>query len=406
MQSEAFADAARLHPKAFRRNRSLPLPTLTAFLLGGPRRSLQSELDTFFDQLAPTANLSVSKSACCQARMNLNPAALAELLRLSANLLTDRFNAARWQGLRVLALDTTVIRVPNNPECALHFSYMNTSCGKWRALARASALWDVSRQCFVDAVLGAYAETDRDLALRHLPALTCKDLVIMDRGYPSRDLMRAFHERGIPFCARITTRNWGAVNRFVRSDRTDQVVEMGDRHQALPLRLLRHVLPNGATLVLVTNVLSPEVSPTDFAELYRQRWRIEEAFKHIKARLQIENWSGCLPVTVEQDFHATLVRANCAACLRLAALPAGLPEAVNDALSSGWRRRQNMAYSVSCLQGFLPRLLLLPDRSGLLERLIARLSGAGGHVITRSGRSAKRVIGVRIQGFHSAYKAA
>jgi predicted NodU family carbamoyl transferase len=30
----------------------------------------------------------------------------------------------------------------NNTECATHFGYMKTSCGKNRALARASALWD------------------------------------------------------------------------------------------------------------------------------------------------------------------------------------------------------------------------------------------------------------------------
>jgi len=35
----------------------------------------------------------------------------------------------------------------------------------------------------------------------------------------------------------------------------------------------------------------------------------------------VENWSGILPHTVEQDLYASLVRANCAAVLALAVRP-------------------------------------------------------------------------------------
>lgn len=62
------------------------------------------------------------------------------------------------------------------------------------------------------------------------------------------------------------------------------------------------MLPNGPEFIVATNVFDTSVGPSAFGELYRGRWRIEEAFTHIKARLQIENWSGILPQTVEQDF--------------------------------------------------------------------------------------------------------
>lgn len=64
-----------------------------------------------------------------------------------------------------------------------------------RPLARASALWDVARECFVDATLGKYAEDDRTLAFKHLSQLSSQDLVVMDRGYPSRDWMAALQQQ-------------------------------------------------------------------------------------------------------------------------------------------------------------------------------------------------------------------
>jgi hypothetical protein len=61
---------------------------------------------------------------------------------------------------------------------------------------------------------------------------------------------------------------------------------------------------------------------------------------------------------VEQDFYATLVRANCAAVLALAvrAEEACLHAPEPDA--KGWRHRLNRTLTMKRLRHFLPRLLL------------------------------------------------
>jgi hypothetical protein len=377
-------------------------------MINNTRQALQSELDSFFDQILDSEQCqTVTKSAFCQARKSLNPQSLRDLLQQSAKGLSTGFDAPRWHGLRVIALDSSIIRVPNNTECATHFGYMKTSCGKKRPLARASALWDVARECFVDATLGKYAEDDRTLAFKHLSQLSSQDLVVMDRGYPSRDWMAALQQQKIPFCARITTTQWRAVKQFVLSGKSDQVHDMGTHKQSLNLRLLKYQLPNGTSLVLVTNVLSQTLTPADFSQLYRHRWRIEEAFKHIKSRLQVENWSGILPLATEQDFYATLIRTNCAACLRLAARPlADTLEAANEPLSNGWRNKLNRAYSVTSLNPHLSRLILFAPCQKVLKKLLLRLQAPSNYVMTKPNRVEKRVIGVRIHGFHSPYKVA
>lgn len=346
-----------------------------------------------------------TKSALCQARSQLAPAALRSLIGFSAARVAEHSKVSGWHGLRVLALDSTVLRMPAVPECAEHFGGINTSCGKFRTLARASAVLDVARDCFVDAFLGGYGEDDRSLAQHHLSVLGAQDLLVMDRGYPSRALLGQLGSQGVKFCARLS-HSWSVTKRVLRGGKADQICDMGTPDAPLPLRILRHALPNGTVLVLITNVLDTAITPEDFAALYRGRWRIEECFKLIKARLQVENWSGILPHTVEQDFYASLVRANCAAALALEADPGHAclyPPAPDD---KGWRRALNCTLAIKSLRHALPRLLLNIDFEDLLVRLIARLRRPGAKELTRADRQAPRPRHdrVRLAGFHFAYK--
>lgn len=384
------------------------MPRLISFLLNAPRAGLQPELNAFFDH-ALQVGLTVppTKSALCQARRQLAPEAIRSLVGFSARSIALHSEVPRWHGLRVLALDSTVLRVPAVPECAEFFGGMNTGCGSFRALARASALLDVARDCFVDAFVGGYSENDRSLAQRHLPALGAQDLLVMDRGYPSHALFAQLAGQDVKFCARLS-HSWSEAKRILRGAVADQVCEFGSAEASLPLRILRHALPNGTILVLITNVMDALISPEDFAALYRGRWRIEECFKLIKARLQMENWSGALPHTVEQDFYASFVRANCAAALALEADPAhaGLyPPTPGD---KGWRRALNCTLVIKSLRHTLPQLLLNIHVEDLIARLLARLRKPGAKELTLADRQAPRPRHdrVRIAGFHFAYKSA
>ena len=395
-----------MNPSDFTRSRRLPLARLVAFLLNAPRAGLQSELDAFFDHsLQAPLGRPPTKSALCQARRHLRPQAMRQLLGHSAQAFVEHSKVPLWHGLRVLVLDSTTLRVPNVPESVEHFGGMLTSCGKFRPLARASALLDVARDAFVDARLGGFADDDRTLAADHLEALGIGDLLVMDRGYPSRQWLTQLCAKGVAFCAHIG-HPWAQVKRFARSDQHDAVVDLGTTKAPLPLRLLRVVLPNGSTLMLVTNLFDNSLTGPQFASLYRSRWRVEEAFKRIKARLQVENWSGVLPHTVEQDFYASLVRHNCAAVMAMAVRPEehGLEPPAPDA--KGWRSRINRTLVLKSLRHFLPRVLLALDPHSLLLHLIERLRAPSAIERTRPDRRAPRNKGVRIAGFHFAYKAA
>jgi len=81
-------------------------------------------------------------------------------------------------------------------------------------------------------------------------------------------------------------------------------------------------LPTGEVEVLATSLLDIECWPPPlFADLSHQRWPVEEAYKVMKSRLELENWSGTSVEAIYQDFHAGVFTQNLAALFAQPAQP-------------------------------------------------------------------------------------
>ena len=52
-----------------------------------------------------------------------------------------------------------------------------------------------------------------------------------------------------------------------------------------------------------------------FEDLYHNRWAIEESYKIMKSRVEMENFTGKSPEAIKQDFHARIFTHNLAAIL-------------------------------------------------------------------------------------------
>ena len=64
-------------------------------------------------------------------------------------------------------------------------------------------------------------------------------------------------------------------------------------------------LPNGECEVLCTSLIdTQEYLYEDFPELYHLRWNEEEAYKLLKCRIEVEDFSGKTARSVRQDFYA------------------------------------------------------------------------------------------------------
>lgn len=372
LQSDAFRASARHadHPTAFTRSRQLPLPALVAVLLTGMRQSVQAELDGFFAHLHEQAALlrHVSEQAFAKARAKLSADALPQLndwlIQRAAPLIP------RWHGLRLVAGDGSALRF------GLRASHVP------RAAVRdqlAFGLYLPGAEMMLGASLHGVHEHERQMLFEHLDRLGPDDLLLLDRGYPSRWLVATLNQRAIRFCMRVDQSGFACVRDFLRSGEAEQVVTLAapDPRDAAAydcpvaaqtVRLVRHLAPNGQVRILMTNLLDVAAFPAAvFGDLYHQRWRIEEAFKRLKHRLNLEHVSGLSQLAVAQDFAARVLCDNLQALASLTA---------REAHATPARRRINRAYTHTVLKPILPLLLLgvahaaelLADALGLIAK--------------------------------------
>jgi hypothetical protein len=112
---------------------------------------------------------------------------------------------------------------------------------------------------------------------------------------------------------------WVQVRHFAKSDALECAVVFSlpkkDRDQladyphlldtTITCRLVKVILEDGTTEILCTSLLDTVKYPCqEFGELYHYRWNEEEAYKLLKCRAEVENFSGKTAISVKQDFFA------------------------------------------------------------------------------------------------------
>lgn len=387
--SPAFAQLARHpdFPEAFTRVRKLPLPALVATLLVMRSGSQQALLDTFFTDLCRPAGgragllRVVSDRAFAKARSHLHRPALSWL----NDWLLDRAEAAtlvpRWQGLRLVAADASVL-MPAIRHC--HRTRSPAS-----AEQRLFALYLPQAELTLHAEVHSAATSERAMLVEALDKLLATDVLLLDRGYPAAWLVALLCERGVRFvmrCDKLT--GWSAVRQFLRAG-TDEaqitlnapspqdVADWGCPGAAPNVRVVRNVSSTGRLRVLATNLDAADFPVECFGDLYHARWKIEEAFKRLKHRYQLEAVSGLSQQALIVDVAAKILADNLASLLCAAAQAARQ----TDKPIASTPRRCNRNFAALALQRILPTVLLL----------VGDVLSAIGDVIALLARTTKRV---------------
>ena len=344
--SPEFIARHRQSDTDFTRKRKMPFHLLIVFLLNVLRGSYQDQLDRFFKILFrfDVANRVVSKAALTKARMKLKYQAFIELNHHLNAFFEKNFNPKTWFGFRLLTIDGSTIRLPRCEDIAKHFGVWKVRQGRPSPMARISQLYDTINKITVDALISPKHIGERDLAAQHLLNIMPTDLVLLDRGYPAWWLFVLITSLEANFCARISCTKWKIVRSFFQSNSKERIIwlpppttsiktaqQMGMDLKPLKLRLLR-IKHDGKTQVLITSLTDTKLYPYEvFAELYHKRWPVEEDYKTIKCRIEMENFSGQSALSVYQDFHAKVVLKNLVSVL---ALP------VNDILANSMTSRK------------------------------------------------------------------
>lgn len=280
-------------------------------------------MDSFFKEISRSdfKIREVTKGAFTQARSKLNPWAFKRLNEVSSNTFYEGADYYTWHGMRTLAVDGTRLVLPNHPSIVEEFGQQQfgpyADCP--RSLAIGSMLYDVLNLITLDAQLAPYASSERDLLMQHLCMVQQGDLLLLDRGYPCFWLLFLLKAKRIEFCVRLKEDWWLKVKDFRDSGEKERIITFTlpkkDRKKlaeyphmqdtTISCRLIRVELTGGETEILCTSLLDTETYAfEEFEGLYHLRWNEEEAYKLLKSRVEVENFSGKTARAVKQDFHA------------------------------------------------------------------------------------------------------
>ncbi len=280
------------------------------------RRGYRHLIDAFWDEaqsfgLALPCDEPISAPALCKARQKLRPELLRALLHQASDSFDEQFGAdKRWHGRRVFAVDGSKVNLQRSEELAHEFGVPH---GAHCPQVLVSTLFDLVAKVPHDIVVAPHTSGERLEMMRMLDRLSPGDVLVLDRGYPSFEVMRILIDEGIDFVMRVPIKNsFSAIQELIYSGKDDcrtsmkpnKNSRMGD-HAPIDVRVLRILVPNSEPTILLTSLRRSQFTRSQIAELYHMRWEVEEFYKLMKSdylgqgQFHARSASG-----VEQEIHA------------------------------------------------------------------------------------------------------
>lgn len=301
--------------KHFSRNRKLTCTRLLMLILSGVHTSLQLAIDDFYEKINSKED-TVSKQAVSKARTNLDPDIIKEIFTMTVKETCKCSDLELYnKKYRLCAIDGSDIALDNANELKEYFGCSGSA--KNATTAMCSVAYDPLNNLILDASLDAYKTDERTAARGHIAAISAlpkkkkvQILYVFDRGYPSREFLAELIDGKTSFLMRARAKfnlDFDKVNR-------DENITFEHEGRICKVRVIKVILDTGEIETLVTNLPGKDLPYSEAGNLYFKRWAIETKFNSLKNKLELENMSGRRPVTVLQDFWATLDMANTMAC--------------------------------------------------------------------------------------------
>lgn len=254
-------------------------------------------------------------------RRKLKPEAFKELNQIGCDSFYRDAPYQMWMGYRLLSIDGSKVLLPKHTSIESEFGVVNFGpyADRPRSVATVSILYDVLNLLTLDIELGRYETSEKELLQRHLHRMEPgRDLLLLDRGYPSLSLMFELQALGIDYCIRMQETWWLEVRTMIAEGETDKLVtfklpkkdnhllsQYNSQNDEIKCRLVVVELENGTKEVLCTSITDSNKMPHEcFLPLYHCRWNIEEAYKLYKCRLNLEAFSGKTAKSIKQDIYA------------------------------------------------------------------------------------------------------
>ncbi len=301
----------------FTRNRKLDMKKIIYYLLYSSKASMNLNIATIRDDIQAIDFPEVTKQAVSKARKGIASELFLELFHFSVEkFYSSNRQLKDWNGYHPFAVDGSCIQVPKSKDNIEHFGLCrNVHHCREDSMASISILYDLQEDIIVDGTINKYHYAERSSARSHLDYLesissNCRNLLLFDRGYPSYDFFKRITQNGYYFVMRVQE----TVKALTQLDANDEIVNYSPaqlrKAESIPVRAIHVTLDNGTDECLVTNIVDPTITPEMFKELYFMRWGVESKYYELKCQLKLEEFSGSLHGSVEQDFFINLLFSN------------------------------------------------------------------------------------------------
>jgi len=304
MYDPLLLEISRLKESAFTRRRAggMGFSDALGFMLDMRKTTIQSRLNAFYRQVKGSE--SISQQAFSKLRAQFDHTPFEVMVRsLVYKEYSGAYELPTWLGFHLLAVDGSYLQLPWEAQLARTFGVRGRGN---RPNAGISVLYDVLHGWVLDAEIAHTDRNERHALVRHidflageLPDIAQSALLLLDRGYPSYDVLQKCEENGLKFVCRCSCSSFKAVNEAPMGDSAAKLED------GRTVRVVKFALSSGETEVLVTNLF--DLPEAEFPALYALRWGIETLYHELKHKVGVEKFSGKTPNAIRQDFWASLV---------------------------------------------------------------------------------------------------
>jgi len=286
-----------------------------------------------------------SVGSMSKARAKMSIATCRDFLtRLSASatrsLVTPRHV---WRGKTIYGIDGSWLVTRRSADTLKHFRCPSggggTEAHHPRALMVAAV--DLLRRVPLDFVVGRKGQGERTLIKDMVDSFAPGSVVVMDRGFPSRDLLASLLEREIDVVMRISAdkaNSWKEFQPFLAGQKKTATIELtlgkAKVKRTVTARLVERDRQRGRPrkgtkkerMVILTTLSEADGFTRDeIVKIYTARWGIETAFRELKSFAGLEPLHTKTALGVEQEVAAAMIWMTIASLLESTALD-GLPE--------------------------------------------------------------------------------
>ena len=389
MHEYSFLCQHRVKPTHFTRNRKFGFVDTILFIISGIKNSLQAGLNYYLD-MKNRQNETYTKQAFSKGRQRLQYTALKEL---SDTVIQEFYKLASTKTFRtyhLLAIDGSKYNLPSTDKLKKVFNVQITP-GAEQPQALGTCMYDIQNGMIIDAQFDGCRSNERTHAadmIKNLDSsLITNPIYSMDQGYPSGTLLELIDKLNQHYIIRCDK----TFLKGIKWSGIDTIIEHRFKSIKSPIRfrLITITLNTGENEYLLTNLFDEEMTLSEFSMLYHLRWSIETKFSDLKVKMQMENFTGNTPISIYQDFYATLYLANLAGVLAFENRDE--IEAIHNTPENKLTYKLNINMTISALKQNVIALLSCPSpqhSAALLINIARRLQGCV--VPVRPGRSEER----------------